>query len=1833
MSKRDLVHLLRGQTETLRGQFSEICSVLAELTQHVSAEEFFPERLAETVLEKFPETVALQAEVKKQFSALGMGDVPLKLEETAALLGEYENRLLESEKYIAAVRFFLSLRSEDPEIQNLLEQRKKVLRAYDFEKMDGDAVKETAECYVWLSDAFYEKDPVRKFSLVYRLAGCFEEAIARGIQFGIITVEEETSEEQQEVSVSVTEKDEEDVWRLIGIIDPTEIISEEEPGMLDVEVSQKAAGKFGVKEFKRDLAKQVPVDKVTCLLHAYAGYGFSMESISLWSGPGQPYELAAEKLTQQGYLKKYVVKGFGEFYTLSRKGLKAFETKESAAFLARMLGESRLDHVKADPIEDRADSAAARFLCCTSYKQTMKINPDYVFYTRSCYVGSDFFFYSFPDVLCGKTVEYLGIVSENPEQFRMFYERLLEEKSNEKQYVVLALTHEKAEKLAGWVRTILGQQISVWYCGYTDDTFYDSEDQAVVNLEDYRQEDEQEDKRQQQDEKQQKSEKRQEDEEQRENEKQQEGERQQEDGKQQECGKRRERENGQENERQQEVEQRQENERQQENEKQQNDEKKQEDEEQRQNGKQKKDGNQAEGSEPSGEALDGVLSGVTDTKLLEDAAKIEDAEGDLDPENAEEKTGSEQPEAEENPENYEEEYQRMLAAGKLYAAAAYVRVLADRLPSYESVYHQLAYAVNDPMDNCSYNSDTIFRVFYYEESPVSDYFVVSAAIRNYFYDQFSYDYSLKQLQDLVSGNRVLREISAVDGIVYTLQQFKTEHHRGMDRYADYREKARASWEKRLEEIRREAKGYYENYSIANIKENASHKRFIETGKLLLGPHSELSEYLQVVINDDREMLELLEEFLAQNYVKDQAAICEENIEPSKIDHVLDSYWDLAAKNIRLVKKTSDLMSSLRMNLFKRVRKVVVVLCNYVFLLKSAVPSDDDPAFNDYRKIRSGLLGEIDTALCSLAQMSGAERSECAGQAVLQATLEELKERLEGSYQENSSRFFYIDFLRNSHVLLDEEFFPVLDEIPELPELSVRRRILRHCQEPEKEWKDRLKEIFSGEDDYGSAERILEYLNAKKIPMESEEEQLFSVDRAIVFSRNDMENKRQEFIEDLELAQSYGQIDNTVENVKEMMIQVMENWYAWAVEMKNYGFFARILEAFREKIHRDAEARAAELNRSLSIYVKGNPQWKKEEQVAAAVEQIRKRIEEQNYAAAEDLLNRLLTNDLVFDWDPYQTDYLQEFLDEYDINYRRTANPGTTLKALVYTSKINKDTKGADKLLDSWPRGARVGEAKLRALLEALGFVSDTIRMEAPLQGKIESYLITLRRPQNGRKSNYKHPIAAFGSEAEEKGFRVVCLFGKTDASRLIDTFKEIGNAKNTIVLLDYALTLADRRTLARKTKTDLTGKIFAVIDRVVLIYLAKHYTETAVNRMLMAVIMPFASCQPYIEKSADVMPQEMFIGRKNELEKIESATGVNIVYGGRQLGKTALLRMAKKDIDMDENGDRAVIVNAWRKDYRDTARAISAALYDEGILKTENITEDWDELARDIKNRLRDQEDPIPYLLLMIDEADEFIESCELIGYQPFDALKDIQSVGNGRFKFVVAGLRNIVRFKRAAALGNNSVLTHLDSLTVKPFRSMEARELLEEPLYYLGFRFPKDNETEILISTIFGTTNYFPGLIQLYCAKLIEAMKRDYAGYFESETPPYYVRKEHIKKILAEQSLQQDIREKFFVTLKVGDDDYYYIIALLAAYYYHENKSQSGCNAEELSALADTFSIRKLTSLDTEKITALMEEMQELGVLQHTGDGRYRFTRHSFCQMMGTVQQIEDELLVYMED
>jgi hypothetical protein len=56
---------------------------------------------------------------------------------------------------------------------------------------------------------------------------------------------------------------------------------------------------------------------------------------------------------------------------------------------------------------------------------------------------------------------------------------------------------------------------------------------------------------------------------------------------------------------------------------------------------------------------------------------------------------------------YNAEYQDMLVSEKFYTAMAFLKSLSKDFPYYESVYRQTAYALNDPMEKCSYSSDNI----------------------------------------------------------------------------------------------------------------------------------------------------------------------------------------------------------------------------------------------------------------------------------------------------------------------------------------------------------------------------------------------------------------------------------------------------------------------------------------------------------------------------------------------------------------------------------------------------------------------------------------------------------------------------------------------------------------------------------------------------------------------------------------------------------------------------------------------------------------------------------------------------------------------------------------------------------------------------------------------------------------------------------------------------------------------------------------------------------------------------------------------------------------------
>lgn len=1164
----------------------------------------------------------------------------------------------------------------------------------------------------------------------------------------------------------------------------------------------------------------------------------------------------------------------------------------------------------------------------------------------------------------------------------------------------------------------------------------------------------------------------------------------------------------------------------------------------------------------------------------------------------------------------------MLEKEQFYCATAYLRALAAKFSLYKPAYDQLAYAVNDPANSCSYNSDKIYSVYFNESSSPNEHFAVAAACRNVFYDHRGYDYTLPSLHTALEGNIVLDSTPALKNVLYQLKEFKSVHHHGVDYFADYRQTAQRELESRLKSLQQEATSYYSNYILGNVKETATMRRFIEAKKIAFRADGFLGESLKIIVDGDNDPVlnSFITEGLKECYIREGDTVCRENIDAAKVDAQIDDFWEEAERYVEQKKKTAGQVSSLRTNLTKQILKVVDVLAEYADLTNGFVGKESDEASIDYQRARSGLLKGMQAALQECA-----EDPDRAGSAVLKMTLTELISRLDGSYVSRNNRYFYQDFLRGDLVMLDgDTWLPVLNRIPYVENFSIIERIAAHSRLTLPSYEEKLKAILDGEDDYGSGSLIMDILSRTGAVLETVQD---NFQKGLSCAANDVVLKKKAFVEELELAQSYGQIRE--DSRKEAYIKVVSDWYDRALADQNYGFFRKILDAIMEQIRSDARSISIELTKNMDAYLAENSDWESSEEIRNAVERFKARIKVQNYAAAEDQLNRLKSNDLSASIELPHTDHLQQFITEYQMHSSRTSNAGMPLQSMLnqYRHVRNKEARGAARLVDNWPRnGGSVNEESARNLLEALGFNVASVEQQNNAAEK-NTFTVRLKSPVNGRKSNYTHPIYIFGSEAETAGFRVVYLFGRFGANDLMERIERIGNARNTLLLVDCALTMADRRLLARLTKKMGSGKTFAVVDRIVISYLANHYSETSINRTLMAVIMPYASNQPYISDSTNVMPPELFMGRRFELEKIESSSGANIVYGGRQLGKSALLRMARKDINYDENGNRAVLVDIKGLNYQEVAQKVSETLCDEDILSEKDVTDDWNKLSRSIRNRLRDEKDYIPYLLLMMDEADVFIESCEAVNYSPFDALKDIQSIGTGRFKFVVAGLRNVVRFKQNVALGNNSVLTHLSSLTVTLFKAAEARELLETPLWYLGFRFASDSATETLISTIFGTTNYFPGLIQLYCSKLIEALQHDYADYEESETPPYIISENHVKKTLSDETLLQQIREKFIITLKVDQDDYYYLIALLGAYHYHFSEESSMFSAKDIQSHAREYGIKKLSNLSEESIHALMEEMRELNVLQSVTASNYRFARYNFCQMMGSEEEVCDKI------
>lgn len=93
------------------------------------------------------------------------------------------------------------------------------------------------------------------------------------------------------------------------------------------------------------------------------------------------------------------------------------------------------------------------------------------------------------------------------------------------------------------------------------------------------------------------------------------------------------------------------------------------------------------------------------------------------------------------------------------------------------------------------------------------------------------------------------------------------------------------------------------------------------------------------------------------------------------------------------------------------------------------------------------------------------------------------------------------------------------------------------------------------------------------------------------------------------------------------------------------------------------------------------------------------------------------------------------------------------------------------------------------------------------------------------------------------------LLGKFQAQAIMDCVNEMDMNKPLIIFLDSALQMVERRSLAKEMKKHSFGMPVLVVDRGIISYIIKHYSDRgSANRMLLNLTLPYTYYQPYLKK-------------------------------------------------------------------------------------------------------------------------------------------------------------------------------------------------------------------------------------------------------------------------------------------------------------------------------------------------------------------------------------------------
>ena len=570
---------------------------------------------------------------------------------------------------------------------------------------------------------------------------------------------------------------------------------------------------------------------------------------------------------------------------------------------------------------------------------------------------------------------------------------------------------------------------------------------------------------------------------------------------------------------------------------------------------------------------------------------------------------------------------------------------------------------------------------------------------------------------------------------------------------------------------------------------------------------------------------------------------------------------------------------------------------------------------------------------------------------------------------------------------------------------------------------------------------------------------------------------------------------------------------------------------------------------------------------------------------------------------------------------RAASGRRDILGVRFSSLSTAQAKRAAAFLETWylmTRSDGVDPGLISKFFTDLGF---TLTAEG-LQVRPDNSLIMRAEPLRARELCPIHP---FGSSAD--GRYEVVLNWPASARELIVQAIDASPNTRTFVLHFGKLTTADREWL-RRWSIDHSVH-FVIIDEALVLYLASLPGGTL--RAMFDCTLPFTSAEPFFT-APGLVPPESFFGRESERRTILDPYGSCFVYGGRQLGKTALLRAAAAAFHKPERRQVAQYVDLKVHDIGTAARPdeiwrlLWSVFVRAGVIGDDQKTpRGHDKLVDAVSNAVTDwtRADDDSRILLLLDEADAFLAADLGNDFGVSAKLKGLMDETRRKFKVVLCGLHNVLRNTERA----NHPLAHLgEPVCIGPLLNNgdleQARALIREPLAAVGYTF----ETANLLTQILVWTNYYPSLIQLYGEALLRYL-RNASG----RSLPYAISSADVQAVFARDQFRDYLRDRFSLTLQL--DLRYEVIAYAMAADLLEGESDRFSRSLPSGRIFDLAKDAWPEGFDVsqKEFDTLLQEMCGLGVLrQRAGDREalsYVFRNPNVLLLLGDTENIWEVL------